>query len=236
MNRLSALCGTALLVLLVFAASPVRADYLNWTYTADPNVPGITVGSSSPKGGASVTLTDFNNPQASAAKIPVIAYVTSTSSTTPITFGPSTNSPSTYSLALTITDSTTHDSGTLNFTGALSGSLTATTSSLVNTLTPVTSNSLTLDGHTYTVTIASVTLAAPTSPQQDITATISVTTASTGGGTGSGGNGGGSGGSGNPGGGHSGGVPEPGCLLLGSLGCSLLGIRCWWKRRSAAHS
>jgi hypothetical protein len=232
MNRLSALCGTALLVLLVLAASPLRADYLNWTYTADPNVPGVAVDSTSPKGGASVTLTDFNNPQASAGKIPIIAYVTSTSSTTPITFGPSVNSPSKYSLALTFTDSTTHDSGTLNFTGSLTGSLSATTSSLVNTLTPVTSNSLTLDGHTYTVTIPSVTLAPPTSPQQDIMAMISVTNASSGGG----GTGGGKGG-GNPGGGdHSGGVPEPGCLLLGSLGCSLLGIHCWWKRRSAVHS
>ncbi len=233
MKRLSALFGTALFVLLAAAASSAQADYLNWSYTADPNVPGIAVKATSPTGGATVALTDFNNPQAGAGKIPIIAYVTSTSATTPVTFGPSVNSPATYSLALKITDSTTHDSGTLNFTGSIAGSLTATTSSLVNTLTPVTSNSLTLDGHTYTVTIPTATLAAPTSPQQDIFATISVSNATTGGGNPGGGNPGG--------GGHTGpgvqGVPEPGCLLLASLGCSCLGAGCWWKRRrSAAHS
>ncbi len=241
MNRLSALYGTALLVLLVVAASPVHADYLNWTYTADPNVPGIAVNAASPTGGASVTLTDFNNPQAGATKIPVIAYITSTSSTTPIAFSPSSDVPTSYNLAVHITDSTTHDTGTVNFTGSIAGSLTTTTSSLVNTLTPVTSNSLTLDGHTYTVTIPSVTLASPTSPQQDIMATITVANATPstpgGGGNPGGGNSGGHGGSGSgPGAFTGGGVPEPSCLFLGSLGFSLVGLRCWWKRRAAVRS
>ena len=52
MNRLSARFGTALLVLLAAAASQTRADYLNWTYTANPNVPGISVGATDPNGGA----------------------------------------------------------------------------------------------------------------------------------------------------------------------------------------
>jgi hypothetical protein len=198
--------------MLVMAASSVQADYLNWTYTSDPNVAGIAVKATSPTGGATVALTDFNNAQAGATKIPVIAYVTSTAATTPVTFGPAFNTPATYSMALTITDSTTHASGTLNFTGSISGSLTATTSTLVNTLTPVTSKSLTLDGHTYTVTIPSVTLAAPTSPQQDIFATISVSNGSNGGG-----------GHGNPGPGVQG-VPEPSSLLLAGLGLSLFGL------------
>lgn len=239
MNRLSALWGTALLGLLVVAASPVHADYLNWTYTADPNVPGIAVNAASPTGGASVTLTDFNNPQAGATKIPVIAYVTSTSSTTPIGFGPSSNVPTTYNLAVHISDGTTHDTGTLNFTGSIAGSLTATTSNLINTLTPVTSKSLTLDGHTYIVTIPTVTLAPPTSPQQDIMATVAVTNGTPntpGGGNPGGGNSGGNGGNGGPGAFTGGGVPEPSCLLLGSLGFSLVGVRYWWKRRAAAVS
>lgn len=215
MKRLSALFGTVLLLLL--AAVPVRADYLNWTYTANPNVPGISVGSASPSGGASVTLTNFNDPQPGAASIPVVAYVTSTSNTTPIGFN-----SSAFNLALTFSDNTTHDSGTLNFSGSLTGSLSSTTSSVIASFAPVTSNSLTLDGHTYTVTIPSVTLAAPTSPQKDIMANVSVANASSGGG----------------------GVttppppppqvsstPEPAGLLLGSLGLSCLGVRFWWKRR-----
>lgn len=216
MNRLSAPFGTTLFVLLAAAASQARADYLNWTYTSNPNVAGVSVGATSPGGGGSVTLTDFSAAQPGATSIPVIAYVTQTASTAPITFGSSTNTPSTYSLAVTFTDDTTHDSGTLNFTGSIAGSLTATSSSLVNTLTPVTSNSLTLDGYKYTLTIPSVTLAPPTSPQQNIMATVAVAPVNSGGG-----------GIGVPIG-----APEPASLVLGSLGFSCFGLGCWWKRRS----
>lgn len=215
MKCLSALLGTALLLMLAAAASQARADYLNWTYTSSPNVAGVSVGATSAGGGASVTLTDFSTAQPGATSIPVIAYVTSTASTTPITFGPGVNTPSAYTLALTITDNTTHDSGTLNFTGSLVGSLSATSSSVVNTLTPVGLNTLTLDGHKYSVTIPSVTLASPTSPQQNILASISVANATSGGG------------------GNVNGVPEPASLLLGSLGFSCFGVGCWWKRRFA---
>jgi hypothetical protein len=106
--------------------------------------------------------------------------------------------------------------------------LTATTSTVVDSFTPVTSNSLTLDGHTYTVKIPSVTLAPPTSPQENVMASVSVTNAL-------------------PGGGTppppplppphpqtqppSNGTPEPTSLLLGSLGFSFFGAGCWWRRR-----
>jgi hypothetical protein len=214
MKPLSTRLGTTLLVLLA-TATTTQADYLNWTYTANTNVPGIAVNAKSPTGGATVSLTDFNNPQAGASKIPVIAYVTSTAATTPVSFGPSSDVPPTYKLALTITDGKTHDSKTLNFTGSIAGSMTATTSSLVNTLNPVTSKALTLDGHTYTVTIPAVMLAAPTSPQQNIFAMVSVS------------------GSGvNPqtgGGGGVQGAPEPTSLLLAGLGLSLLGLRDRWR-------
>jgi hypothetical protein len=215
MKHLSNRIAIAVLVALPTAASPVQADYLSWTYTANLNVPGIAVNAKSPTGGATVTLTDFNNPQAGASKIPVIAYVTSTAATTPVSFGPSSDVPPTYKLALTITDGKTHDSGTLNFTGSIAGSLTASTSSLVNTLTPVTSKSLTLDGHTYTVTIPAVTLVSPTSPQQNIFATVSVSNGGTHPQTG--------------GGGGVQGAPEPTSLLLSGLGLSLLGLGDRWR-------
>jgi len=215
MKHLSVLFGTALLVLLAAAASQVRAD-LSWTYTASPNVPGIAVNNSSPTGGASVSLVDYNKSQPGGASIPVIAYVTATSNTTPVIFGPSSDSPTTFNLALKITDSN-GDSGTLNFTGSLAGALTATTSSVVASFAPVTSNSISFDGQTYTVSIAPQTLAPPTSPQQNIMASVSVT------------NGSGSGGT-------SHGTPEPTSLLLGSLGFSCFGVGCWWKRRRLSRT
>ncbi len=214
MKRLLARLGTVLMVSLA-TASHVRADYMNWTYTSSPNVAGVSVGATSAGGGASVTLTDFNAPQAGASSIPIIAYVTSTASATPITFGSSVNTPSTYTLALQITDTIHHDSGTLNFTGTLAGPLSATTSGVINTLTPIGSNSLILDGNKYTVTIPSATLAAPTSPQQNLMAMVSVSNAT------------------GTTGGQTSGTPEPASLLLGSLGFSFFGVGCWWKRRSA---
>ncbi len=206
---------SALLVLMVVATCQIRADYLNWTYTATFQVDTLTVKTPT-NGGATVAVTDYGTPQPGGANIPVQAYETSTDSTTPISFN-----KATYDLALKITDNTTHDSGTLHFTGSLTGSLTATTSALVDSFTPVTSNSLTLDGHTYTVKIPTVTLAPPTSPQENVMASVSV--ANAGGVVPS-----------SPPPPPSNGTPEPTSLLLSSLGISLLGIGRWWKCRRLA--
>jgi hypothetical protein len=137
---------SSLFVLMVAFDCQVRAEFLNWTYTTTPNVPGVSVSAGS-NGGAAVTLT--NVAQAGATSIPVIAYETQTSSTTPINFN-----NSTFNMALKITDGN-NASGTLNFIGALNGSLTATTSSVVASFAPLTTRSLVLDGHTYTVNIPS---------------------------------------------------------------------------------
>jgi hypothetical protein len=226
MKYLSALFGTTLFGLMLAACGPVRADYLNWTYTSSPNVPGISVNAGS-NGGATVTLTDFSTPQPGGTSIPVIAYITDTASTTPIRF-----SNETFQLALKITDGN-GDSGTLNFTGFLNGSITAPlspssvgTSSLVASFAPK-SESLTFDGHTYTVTIPSMTLAPPGSTQQNIMASVTVTNALNNPNPPP--NGGGSGG-------KSSGTPEPASLLLGSLGFSCFGVGCWWKRRQLTRS
>lgn len=198
----------ALLVLMAACAGQARADYLNWTYSANASVNAVAVSPSPQSGGATVSFADYNTPQPGGTSVPIEGYVTTTSSTTPISFNNS------FDLALKITDGATHDSGTLSFTGSLTGSLAATTSSVVASFAPVNSNSVTLDGHTYTVTIPPVSLAPPTSPQENIMASISVTnvsppsvpppTSST---------------------------PEPTGLLLSSLGITCFGTVCLWKRR-----
>jgi len=210
---------SALLVLMIVVTCQIRADYLNWTYTATFQVPTITVNTPS-NGGATVALTDYGTPQPGGTSIAVQAYETTSSSTTPISFN-----NLKYDLALKITDSATHDSGTLHFTGSLTGSLTATTSTVLDSFTPVASNSLTLDGHTYTVKIPTVTLAPPTSPQQNVLASVSVANASPGGVT-----------PGSPPPPPSNGTPEPTSLLLGSLGISILGIGRLWKSRRLSYT
>jgi hypothetical protein len=207
MKRLSARLVATLVASLVVAASHVRADYLNWSYTSDPNVPGVAAGGAGSLSSA-VALTDFTN-KPGGTSIPVIAYVTASSSASLATFNPKS---STYTLALTITDNATHDSGTLTFTGSVGGTLSATSSTLTNSFSNPTPPALTLDGHVYNVTIPAAALAPPTSPQQNIFATVHVSDVT------------GNGGGGVPG------VPEPAGLVLGGLGISLLGMGRWWKR------
>jgi hypothetical protein len=214
MKGLPALLGTALLVLLAASASQVRAGDLYWTYTTSLNVPSLTVGGGVSNGGATVTLASSYAPQSEATwgqggfnSIPVL-WDKASFATLPMTFGPSVNSPSTFNLAITIEDNASRDSGTLNFTGTLSGTTFDPSTgggTLGFSFTPVTSNSLTLDGHTYTVTFPF----APFGPPgwgPEIDARVTTT-------------------------GGTGGTPEPSSLLLGSLGFSCFGLRGWWKRR-----
>jgi hypothetical protein len=183
-------------------AGPSRADYMNWSYSSSAVPPGFSVKGANNSGGA-VQLTPFTNVAGSSA-ITALAY--QTSATGPVTFQAAN---ATYTLNLTITDNTTHDSGTLSFVGSISGNLSPTSSTLVDTFA-VTQKSLTLDGHTYTVTLpSSVALAPPTSPQQNIMAQVSVSNV-----------------------GH--GTPEPSSVLLGGLGICLTGLGSWWKRRRRA--
>ncbi len=210
---------STLLVLMVVATSQIRADYLNWTYTSTFQVPDITVNTPS-NGGATVPLTGFGTPQAGGTSVPVQAYRTVTDSTTPISFN-----KATYDLALKITDGITHDSGTLHFTGTLTGSLTATTSTIIDSFTPVTSNSLTLDGHTFTVKIPTMTLAPPTSPQENVLASVSVTNALPGGTPPP-----------PPSPPPSNATPEPTSLLLSSVGISIWGVERWWRCRRSSYT
>lgn len=183
------------------AASQGRADYMNWTYSSSAMPPGFAVTGANNSSGA-VQLTPFTN-SAAGSSIAAIAYQTSASG--PVTFNAQN---ATFTLTMTFTDKITHDSGSLSFVGSISGNLSPTSSSLVESFA-VTQKSLTLDGHVYTVTLPSSTaLAPPTSPQQNIMAKVSVT---------------------NGGGGQ--GTPEPTSLILGGLGVTLAGLGGWWKRR-----
>jgi hypothetical protein len=195
----------------LLCSNSAKADYMDWTYTSTSSVPGLAVGALSPSGGASVSLTGYKNGSAGMS-IPVIAYITSSSLDSAITFDPSTSK---YTLSMNITDSATHDSGSLVFTGSVGGALSATTSTLTNSLTP-SSSSLTLDGHVYTVTIPSVALAPPTSSQQDILAMVRVSDV-TGGGIPT------------P---PTANTPEPGSIVLACVGVTITSQMCLRRLRS----
>jgi len=204
MKRFSSRLLTTLIASLLAVAGQARADFLNWTYSTITDPPVVTSGATLPTGGGAVQLTGYSH-RAGALSVPVIAYDTVAS--TSIGFD------SHYTMTMTITDNSTHHSGTLTFAGSIQGNLTPDTSTLVNTFNSP--QSVTLDGHVYTVSIAGVNLAAPPSPQQDIVATIQVGTAA----------------------GHDGdgskdvrGVPEPDSLVLSGLSLSSVGVRYCWNR------
>jgi len=202
MKSLSARLLTVAMGVLALAASPARADYMNWEYSTAANPPVVASGT------GTIQMTGITN-GASAASIALLGLQNSSAATagSPDVY----NAP--YSLALTVTDNATNDSRTLTLSGLLKGDLTATTSTVTNTLTGP--NSVTFDNHTYTLTIPPLTLTHPGLPQQTLNATISVTNA-TGGPT----------------------VPEPASLVLSAMGFSFLGLGRWCKRqrRSAASA
>ncbi len=199
MRHLPARLLAFVIVTTALAASPARADFMNWSYSTSAVPPGFAVTGANNNGGGAIQLTPFSN-ASGASTVPVLAYATS--ATVPVTFDPA---KSTYTLTMAITDNTTHDSGSLSFTGAISGGLSPTSSNLTNTFS-VTQKSLTLDGHVYTVTLpASVALSGPLTPQQNITAGVSVSNAVAS-------------------------APEPASLLLGGLGFTALGIGGWCRR------
>ena len=221
MRNLSAFLWNAAVASLV-VASPARADYMNWSYSAVSSPPVITSGT------GSIQLTGVSNGTAGSS-IQLLGIQDSSSATTTAPDAYKSN----FNVALTVTDNKTHDSGTLNLAGTLAGSLNANGSSVTASFAGP--SSLTLDGHQYTVSVPSLQLLS-NAPQQSLMASIQVSGAAQGGGSG--------------GGGHhhapppvpavntpppvstppAANTPEPTGLVLGGLGLSLLGMARGWKR------
>jgi hypothetical protein len=219
MKRLSARLLATVVALLVVTASHARADFLDWGFHWSISASHGII----PSGTGSVAVAVA--PDGTGGSIIPAANVTTTSAATSA-------SPDVYkapyTLTLTLTDNPSHTSGSLTFAGLISGNLTATSSTLTNTFQNSAANpltqSVTLGGHVYSVTIdptiANLPIPGSASPAL-LDAIVKVTNAGTGGGTGSGG-----------GGGH--GTPEPTSLVLGGLGFSFFGVGCWWKRKRQA--
>jgi hypothetical protein len=144
----------SLLALLLLAAPAARADLVNpsWSYQWAPSP--VVVHADTP-GPGTVTLTTFPGSgsapvgQAQAALVAYVNYSSTAPAATPDHF---TNQS--FSLALTLKDVASGQSGVLNFTGSFNGTLSATGGQLSATFSGSMSNSLHLGNYNYSVTMS----------------------------------------------------------------------------------
>jgi len=139
--------GSAALVLLLAPIS-ARADLIPWMYnwSRSPNV----INSDAP-GTGYITLTDESLKSAVGDSDIVATNIRTFSTAT--TAKPDTFTAKNYTLSLYLYDVASKMSTTLNFTGQLSGTLTAQSSILTNTFTGLTTQQIQLGDTVYTATI-----------------------------------------------------------------------------------
>jgi hypothetical protein len=189
---------------LAVGVPDVRAEFTSWSYSWSlPAGVGPTFSSDSGFTNVALALTPGTNPGASI--IPVGTFSGNTTAS-----GEAFDAS--YPLGLKITDNTTGDSGTLTFHGRLTGSLAG---GLSNSFSEV-SQTLTLDGHDYHVSLDPTTdIPGPHQPAAQLNARVTVADVQ---GTG-----------GQPGPVSQ--VPEPTALALAGIGLCL--TACWRSRRRA---
>jgi hypothetical protein len=241
MKRLSTCLFGVSLGLMLLAGTPAWAGLISpgevdWSYTWVPDQRSI---SADAPGTGAVTLTTEGTtsptPPSRTGTSDIIATNMTVTSSAPQS-SPDRLSQGNYGFTLNLTDLASGQSTPLRFTGYFSGNFSASATNLTNHPTSDTTESVTLGGHTYTVTFGPVNFPDPGSVGSigalvDVNGGIGVTgggTGGTGGGS-SGGTGGGTGG-GNGGGDGGGNTPEPSTLLLACLGMSSLGLASWRKR------
>jgi hypothetical protein len=198
----------AALVLLLFAGARANADFIQWSYNW--NINPISVLSDSGNGSVSFT----NQPaQSASGNSDTVATNLKANSLASVASPDTLNSTGAYTLTLALTDTASGQSGTLTFSGKLSGSFSKDSANITNAFTGLTQQTLDLGGNAYVVTIGPYSPPGPPDSTNlgSIAAHVDVskivTVAS---------------------------VPEPSTLLLGLFGLSSAGAISWRKKRRAA--
>jgi hypothetical protein len=211
MTRRFLLSCCALVVAAGVWATPARADSVDWSYSWSPGssaVPSTT--------GSGFVLLSGQAQTSVSGDSDVVAANVRTVGTTASTF-----SNAAYSLTITLKDDASNKTGSLTFMGAFNGTLSGNSAKITNMFTGLTTQSITLGGNQYTVTMTSY--VAPGGPNAfnsgAIGASVSVSNL----------------GIGEPQGGPPSQAPEPASLLLAGLGgAALLGWRVRRRGKMAA--
>jgi hypothetical protein len=204
MKRSTSLVALALLVL---TGARARADFIQWSYNW--NINPISVLSDSGNGSVSFT----NQPlQTASGNSDTVATNLKANSLASVATPDTLNNTGAYTLTLALTDTASHQSGTLTFTGKLSGSFSKNSANITNHFNSPTIQTLFLGLNSYTVSIGPYSPPGPPDSTNlgSIAAHVDVSSITP---------------VANP-------TPEPSALLLGLFGLSGAGAFSWRKRRS----
>jgi hypothetical protein len=194
-------------------ATPVRADFISWSYTTSPT---LSLPADSPGTGSVAMIGASGSPMGGSEIVVANLKTISTASTSApdnmITGGG-------YQVDVSLTDSLSHQSGTLTFLGKLTGMFSSGGAGLSNAFLSGT-QSITLGGNVYAVTLDAFLPPGPPSSTRSgaIGAVVSVNGDIPGG---------------NPG--PSSISPEPSSLLLCGLGAVSCALAGWRRRRGLAR-
>jgi hypothetical protein len=156
-RTISLLCYAGIALTLLLSTNVlVRADLLSWTYNWEPGSTNIPA-----DGGGSgwIALTDEPSKSATDSSNTVVTNIRAFSSAPQS--APDQFNHAGYTFTLSLQDNASQASGGLSFSGFFSGSLTATNANIKNTFTSPTTQTLTVSGNTYTVTMGTYTPPGP---------------------------------------------------------------------------
>jgi hypothetical protein len=157
MNNAPSLRAAAL-VLLLFYGPAAKADWIPWTYSWSNSPQSILA--DNPAGGGSITLT--NEPTLEAVGNTDIVATNIRTVSTATQSAPDRFTDKAYSLALTVTDATSGQSGTAVFHGVFNGTLTSDSSNITNTFVGPTKAVLDLGSNEYVIDLTAFTPPGPT--------------------------------------------------------------------------
>jgi hypothetical protein len=195
--------------LSLLGASQARADRVDFSYRWGISPGAVLTGG---KGRVSLALAHPGTGTATlgAADSAVTPAATVTTSSSATALNPD-HFSTTYSLTVHLTDTASGASGDLTYSGATTGTLTATTSSLTNVFATPLTQQLTLGKYVYSLTIDPSPADLPSPGAQATTLLDALVTVTPGSQT------------------H--GTPEPSSLLLAAVAASLLGLADRRRRR-----
>ncbi|HEY7326761.1 MAG TPA: PEP-CTERM sorting domain-containing protein [Gemmataceae bacterium] len=195
--------------LLLSATDSARADLISWTYNWEPSSAKIAA-----DGGGSGWIGLTNEPSKSSAGSSNTVITNLRTFSTALQSTPDMFNHAAYTFTLNLRDNASQATGSLNFSGFFSGTLTDSSANIKNAITSPTTQALTLGGNTYTVSLGNYTPPGPPGATNagSLNAFVTVTPGSGGGGVVSG-------------------VPEPSTLSLAALAFPCAGVLGWRRRK-----